>query len=110
MYIDIRIKFMKLKCRKNKKASPELKKTVDFLRVISEENRLALLCLLKRGEMCVCKIWQHLGLPQNLVSHHLKVLKNFGLIKSHREGTKIIYSLNQKDIKKFFSLLSNFIK
>ncbi len=101
---------MKLKCRKNKKAKGELKKAVDFLRVISEENRLLLLCLLKKREMCVCKIWQHLGLPQNLVSHHLKVLKNFGLINSHREGTKIIYYLNQKDIKKFFSLLSNFIK
>ncbi len=101
---------MKLKCRKNKKASGELKKTVDFLRVISEENRLLLLCLLKKGEMCVCEIWQHLGLPQNLVSHHLKVLKNFGLIKSHREGTKIIYSLNLKNTKKFISLISHFIK
>ena len=101
---------MKLKCCKNKKTNGELKKAVDFLKVISEENRLLLLCLLKKGEMCVCEIWQHLGLPQNLVSHHLKVLKNFGLIKSRREGTKIIYSLNQKDIKKFFSLLSNFIK
>ena len=101
---------MKLKCCKNKNANGELKKTVDFLRVISEENRLLLLCLLKKGEMCVCEIWQHLGLPQNLVSHHLKVLKDFGLIKSHRESTKIIYSLNQKNNKKFISLLSHFIK
>ncbi|MBU0546718.1 MAG: metalloregulator ArsR/SmtB family transcription factor [Patescibacteria group bacterium] len=101
---------MKLNYRKNKKINGELKKTIDFLKVISEKNRFLLLCLLKKGEMCVCEIWQHLNLPQNLVSHHLKVLKNFGLISSRREGVKIIYSLNQKDIKKLFSSLSNFIK
>jgi ArsR family transcriptional regulator len=101
---------MKLKCCKNKKTNGELKKAVDFLKVISEENRLLILCLLKRGKMCVCEIWQYLNLPQNLVSHHLKVLKDFGLIKSHRESTKIIYSLNQKNNKKFISLLSHFIK
>lgn len=101
---------MKLKCRRNKKANGELKKTIDFLRMISEENRLLILCLLKRGEMCVCEIWQYLGLPQNLVSHHLKVLRDFGLIKSYRKGTKIIYSLNLKNSKKFISLLSHFVK
>jgi len=101
---------MKLKCGKNKKTNGELKKAVDFLKVISEENRLLILCLLKKGEMCVCEIWQHLDLPQNLVSHHLKVLKDFGLVKSHRESTKIIYSLNQKNSKKFISLLFHFIK
>jgi ArsR family transcriptional regulator len=101
---------MKLKCCKNKKANYELRKTVDFLRVVSEENRLLILCLLKKREMCVCEIWQYLDLPQNLVSHHLKVLKDFGLIKSRREGTKIIYSLNLKNSKKFISLLSHFIK
>jgi len=108
--IDIYKKLMKLKCNKSKKATGELKKTIDFLRVISEKNRLLILCLLKRGEMCVCEIWQYLELPQNLVSHHLKVLKDFGLIKSRRESTKIIYSLNVKNTKKFISLLSHFIK
>ena len=101
---------MKLKCCKNKKTNGELKKAVDFLKAISEKNRLLIICLLKKGEMCVCEIWQHLNLPQNLVSHHLKVLKDFGLIKSHREGTKIIYSLSPKNSKKFISLLSHFIK
>ena len=94
---------------KTKKSKSDLGQTVDFLKIISEENRLLILCLLKKGEMCVCEIWQHLNLPQNLVSHHLKVLKDFGLIKSRRESTKIIYSLDQKNIKKFISLMSHFI-
>ena len=101
---------MDFNCCKTKKSKSNLGQTVDFLKVISEENRLLILCLLKKGEMCVCEIWQHLNLPQNLVSHHLKVLKGFGLIKSRRESTKIIYSLNRKNTKKFISLLSHFIK
>jgi len=95
---------------KIEKSKNNLEQTADFLKIIAEENRLLILCLLKKGEMCVCEIWQHLNLPQNLVSHHLRVLKDFGLIKSHRKGTKIIYSLNPKNIKKFISLMSHFIK
>lgn len=101
---------MNLECRKNRRVSKELKQVADFLKVISEENRLRILCILQKQEMCVCEIWQYLDLPQNLVSHHLKVLKIFGLIESHKESTKVIYSLNSKNINKFISLLSHFIK
>ena len=101
---------MELKCCKNKKANSKLKQTIDFLRVISERNRLRILCILKKREMCVCEIWQFLDLPQNLISHHLKVMKNFCLIGSRKEGTKVFYFLNQKNIKKFISLISHFIK
>ena len=100
---------MKLDCCKNKKARDELKQVVNFLKAISEENRLKILCLLQKQELCVCEIWQILDLPQNLVSHHLKVLKDFGLVKYRKEGVKIIYSLNSKNTKKYISLLSHFI-
>jgi len=100
---------MKLDCCENKKVNGELKKLVDFLKVISEENRLKILCILEKGELCVCDIWKHLNLPQNLVSHHLRVLKDFGLVGSKKDGTKVIYSLNSKNTKKYISLLSRFI-
>lgn len=86
------------------------KKVIDFLKIISEENRLKILCLLRKQEKCVCEIWQFLDLPQNLISHHLKVLKDFGLIGSRKEGTKVFYFLNKKNIKKYVSLMSHFIK
>jgi len=97
-------------CCQNKRLILKIERWARILKKISEPNRLKILCLLKDGEKCVCEIWQCLKLPQNLVSHHLKVLKDFGLVKSRRESTKIIYFLNQKNIKKFISLLSHFIK
>ena len=101
---------MKFDCCKTQKLKNNLEQTVDFLKVISEENRLKILCILQKQEKCVCEIWQLLDLPQNLVSHHLKVLKYFGLINSRKEGTKVFYFLEQKNIKKFISLMSHFIK
>ena len=103
-------KIMNLNYCKTKKSKNNLDQTVDFLRVIAEPNRLKILYILQKGMLCVCDIWQYLDLPQNLVSHHLKVLKNFGLINSKKESTKIFYFLNQKNIKKLTSLLSHFIK
>jgi len=79
-------------------------KTIDikkYLVAISEPNRLKILELLKGGEKCACKIHPRLKLPQNLSSHHLKVLTNLGLLKSRREGTNIIYSRNEDVIKHY---------
>lgn len=101
---------MNFNCCKTKKSQVKLRKAVDFLKVISEENRLKILCVLRKQDKCVCQMWQFLDLPQNLTSHHLKVLKCFGLIGSRKEGTKIFYFLNQKNIDKFTSLLLHFIK
>ncbi len=101
---------MNFNCCKTKKSQAKLKKVVNFLKVISEENRLKVLCLLQKQEKCVCEIWQFLDLPQNLISHHLKVLKDFGLIGSRKQGTKVFYFLSKKNIKKFTSLMSHYIK
>jgi len=100
---------MKPKCCVDKKPVAGLSRTVEFLKIISEENRLKILCLLREEEKCVCDIWQCLGLAQNLVSHHLKVLKNFGLISSKRQGLKVFYQLNQKIVKKYLKLLNNLL-
>ncbi len=100
---------MNLDCCKSQKSKKDLSEVIIFLKAISEENRLKILCILRKGELCVCEVWQHLGLSQNLVSHHLKVLKDFDLVESRKEGTSVIYSLNSKNTKKLISLLSHYI-
>ncbi|MBU4082340.1 metalloregulator ArsR/SmtB family transcription factor [Patescibacteria group bacterium] len=100
---------MNFDCCKTKKSKNNLEQTAEFLKIIAEPNRLKILCILQKQEMCVCNIWQYLDLPQNLVSHHLKVLKNFKLINSRKEGTKVIYSINSQAISKYCLLLSYYI-
>jgi ArsR family transcriptional regulator len=80
-----------------------------YLTAIAEPNRLAILNFLKNGEQCACDIHRRLKLPQNLNSHHLKVLKDSGLLKSRREGTKILYSRNEEILKNYQSKLTKII-
>ena len=101
---------MKPKRCQNKESTAELSKTVEFLKVVAEENRLKILCMLRVGEKCVCDIWQFLDLPQNLASHHLKVLKDFGLVEDRKEGLRVYYSVNKKEINKYNSLLNKFLQ
>ncbi|MCX6723233.1 MAG: metalloregulator ArsR/SmtB family transcription factor [Candidatus Staskawiczbacteria bacterium] len=101
---------MSIKCCKNKKIATNLKKTVNFLKIVSEENRVRILCMLKDGPKCVCEIWPNLDLPQNLTSHHLGVLKEAGLVKSNKQGLKVFYELNDKNLSRQLTNLHLFLK
>jgi len=86
-----------------------MRKKIDinkYLNTLAEPNRLAILSFLKDGEKCACEIHPKLKLPQNLSSHHLKVLKDLGLLKSRREGNNILYSRNEEIIKNYQSELT----
>ena len=72
-----------------------------YLNALAEPNRLAILSFLKEGEKCACEIHPKLKLPQNLSSHHLKILKDLNLLKIRREGNKIIYSRDEEVIKNY---------
>ena len=66
-----------------------------LLKVISEESRLKLLCILKKGEHCVCEMKEHVSLSQSLISHHLKDLKEAGLVEDQKKGLRVYYSLTK---------------
>jgi Predicted transcriptional regulators len=101
---------MKLKRCTNNRTFKQVSQTAGLLGVIADENRLKILNALKQGEHCVCDIWKDIGISQNLASHHLKVLKNVGLIDSRKEGLKIIYWINKKEINKFNTSLNNLLQ
>jgi ArsR family transcriptional regulator len=98
-----------MKCCQNKKSISKAGNLAKVLKKISEPNRLKILCLLKDGEKCVCDIWQCLKLPQNLASHHLKVLRDLNLISSKKIGLKVFYKLNQKVVKKYLKELEKIL-
>src|SRR5438094_719274 len=64
-----------------------------FLKLVADPNRLRILAVLVRGERCVCDIEAAVRLPQNLVSHHLSVLKREGLVRDRREGKWVYYRI-----------------
>ncbi len=97
-------------CTKDSQKSKAIDSVTEFIRVLDEPNRLRILCLLKQGGRCVCDIFESLSLSQNLVSHHLKALKDIQLIDFKKEGTKVIYFRNERVIEKFSKLLNNIVQ
>src|SRR5881275_1113213 len=69
-----------------------------FLKLVADPNRLRILAVLVRGERCVCDIEAAVGLPQNLVSHHLSVLKREGLVIDRREGKWVYYRVEPQTL------------
>lgn len=72
------------------RAEPE---EVGLLRVLSEPLRWQILGLLKDEELCVCHLVEELGVPQPLVSHHLRVLRESGLVDTSRHRYWTYYRL-----------------
>ena len=62
-----------------------------LLRVLSNENRLLLLCQLSQGEKSVGELETLLGIRQPTLSQQLGVLRNEGLVQTRRDGKQIIY-------------------
>ncbi len=68
-------------------------KPLTTLRVLADEARLRILGLLADRELCVCEMVGALKLSQPLVSHHLRILRDAGLLSSRRRGKWIYYTL-----------------
>jgi DNA-binding transcriptional ArsR family regulator len=64
------------------------------LRALADPNRLRLFLALLDSERCVRDLVASEGLPQPLVSHHLRVLVNAGLVQSRRADGFSLYAVN----------------
>ncbi len=67
-----------------------------FLKIVAEENRLKILCVLEQGSCCVCEIIEVLDIPQSLTSHHLSVLKEKKLVRANKKGRRVHYELTDR--------------
>lgn len=77
----------------------------DFLKAMSHETRLLILCFLADGERSVSELEDHLSLKQSNVSQHLGRLRLDGLVKPRRDGQTIYYSLASEDVRKMLTTI-----
>ena len=70
-----------------------------LLKLVAEASRLKILCILRQGQHCVCELIEHTKLSQSLISHHLRDLKEAGLIEDEKKGLWVYYSLTEKGKK-----------
>ncbi len=68
-----------------------------LLKLLADPTRRRLFAALTAGETCNCELAGGLGLAQNLVSHHIRQLREAGFVSERRDATDarwIYYSLN----------------
>lgn len=64
---------------------------------LADPTRLTLAAALAEvDELCVCDLSWVMERAQNLVSHHLRILRTAGLATSHRDGKMVLYSLTER--------------
>ncbi len=78
----------------------------DVWSAFTDRTRREILALLKGRPHTAGEICDQFDLTAATVSHHLSVLKEAGLVKTHRRAQTIIYSLDSAALQKAFSYLS----
>lgn len=69
-------------------------RSAERARAFSDPTRLTLAAALREGEeLCVCDLAWISVRSQNLVSHHLRTLRSYGLVRSRRDGKLVMYRL-----------------
>jgi DNA-binding transcriptional ArsR family regulator len=80
-------------------------KVSETLKALAHPSRLKMVAGLLKNECNVAQIQRVLGLPQSTISQHLRILKNAGIIKGRREGTKTCYRVIDARVRKFVEII-----
>lgn len=78
---------------------------VNALRLLSNKDRLLLLCQLAQGEMCVSDLEAQLDIRQPTLSQQLGVLRSEGVVSTRRQGKNIFYAVADPALLEILALL-----
>jgi len=85
----------------------DLTEHAELLKALADPHRLRIIAMLARtgDDLCVCELNDEIDVSQPTVSHHLKLLKDAGLVTSERRGTWVYYRLPEGARRRLRSLL-----
>ena len=75
------------------------------LKALGHPARLKIVAGLLKDECNVAQIQKALGLPQSTISQHLRVLKEVGIIKGRKEGTRTCYRVIDPLVRKLVEMI-----
>ena len=85
---------------------------IAMLKSLAEPKRLRIFAELMQGDSCNCELGDKLGLPPNLLSHHLRSLSEAGLVTSRRDsidGRWIYYSVDREAAARWQAWFRSFL-
>ena len=91
--------------------SADAAQVLGIFRVLGDPTRLAIFVRLMQGTQCNCELCEYLDLPMSLMSHHLKVLREAGLVTAQRDPVDmrwVYYSINREELSRVHGALNAF--
>ena len=73
----------------------EVVEPLEVLQAVADPVRWAVLTMLVEAPRCVCRLQEQIPIAGNLLSYHLKVLREAGLVTTSRRGRWVDYALAQ---------------
>ena len=81
-------------------------RAIELFHALSDETRLEIIQLLRKGERCVCELTDTLDAAQSRLSFHLRVLKDAGIVRDRKEGRWVHYELDPDAFEEIETLVS----
>lgn len=78
-------------------------------RALGDPKRAMIVDMLSCGELCACHILAKFEMSQSTLSHHMKILRECGLVKGREQGKWTYYSLDAEAVEKakqFFNAIT----
>ena len=71
---------------------------VAFCKALADDTRQKILEMLLEGEKSVGEIVDAFSMSQPTISHHLNILRQAGLVRSHKEGKQVFYAIDRDNV------------
>ena len=94
-YDEVKVKRIQSKIQKE-----DITSVSQLFKALADENRAKIAYILcQEEELCVCDVANIIGSTVATASHHLRTLKNLGIVKFRKEGKLAFYSLDDDHVK-----------
>jgi len=84
--------------------------SADILKALGQPTRLKIVDFLRDGERCVCEIFPAIGEEQSNTSRHLNLLLSVGILTRRKEGLKIYYAINHREVLQLVALAASLMR
>ena len=85
-------------------------KMAQIFKALSNPKRVQIFDMLSNGEKCACFLLEHFHITQPTLSHDMKLLIDAGIVKSRREGQRILYSLNIDSLQMMQAVMQKMLR
>lgn len=83
---------------------------VRIYKALAHPIRIKIVRTLRDGPLCVCTLNENVEFSQSNLSQHLKILKDAGILKSEKDGIKILYSIKDNEVKNVLDITDKIIR